>query len=93
MLARVEKYNRKAEEIIKEGRERLSEKMRFTKIDGMSRLARCDKLWKKKNNEARREEDRVKVGDEEQQQQDEDQVGAEDEEQQQRDGDQEQQRQ
>ena len=32
MLARVEKYNRKAEEIIKEGRERLCEKMRCKRL-------------------------------------------------------------
>jgi hypothetical protein len=73
--------------------------MRCKKIDGMSRLARCDKLLKKKNNEARRaeeqqqqDEDQVEVGDgdEKQQQQDEDQVEVEDgdEEQQQQDGDQ-----
>ena len=54
MLARIEKYNKKAEEIIQEGRERLSEKMKCKKIDGMRRLARCDKLWKKKREEARR---------------------------------------
>ena len=70
MLARIEKYNRKAEEIIKTGRERLCEKMRCKKIDCMSRLTRCDKLWKKKKGEEARW---AADGDEEQQQQDVDQ--------------------
>jgi hypothetical protein len=36
---------------------KVCEKIKCKKIDGMSRLARCDKLWKKKNNKARQAEE------------------------------------
>ena len=58
MLAKIEGYNMQAEKIIEEGRKRLCEKMRCKNKrhgkDGMTRLARCDNLWRKKSTEARR---------------------------------------
>ena len=58
MLAKVEKYNRKAEEIIKERRQRLCEKIKRKshRVDGMTKIARCDKLWKQKSRKARRDD-------------------------------------
>ena len=54
MLAKINKYNKKAEEIMKEGREKLQQKLRCSKKDGIKIISCCDKLWDKKSEEARR---------------------------------------
>ena len=57
MLAKVENYNKEAEEIMKEGREKLCRKMRCKgekhRTEGTAILARCDKLWDMKSRQAR----------------------------------------
>ena len=51
MLARIARYNKKAEEIMREGREHLSKKVMCSLGNGMKLASRCDKLWKKKKGE------------------------------------------
>ena len=58
MLAR---NNKKAEEIMKEGREHLHKKVMCKMGDGMKMITRCDKLWKKKTNEASKKEEERKA--------------------------------
>ena len=48
-MARIEKYNRRADEIVKEGREKLCTKMRCKHHEGKRTLARCDKIWEINN--------------------------------------------
>ena len=58
-MAKVENYNREAEEIKKEGREKLCKKMNCKGekhgTDGITLLTGCDKLWERKNRQARGE--------------------------------------
>ena len=60
MLAKVENYNIKAAEIIKEAGEKLCKKISCKNTchirDGITRIARCDKLWRQKSSKARGEE-------------------------------------
>ena len=49
MLAKINKYNKKAEEIMKEGREKLQQKLMCSKKDGIKIISCCDKLWDKKS--------------------------------------------
>ena len=53
-MARIEKYNRRADEIVKEGREKLCTKMRCKHHEGIRTLARCDKLLEKKSSTTRK---------------------------------------
>ena len=53
-LARVERYNQEAAKIMKEGRERLMEKINCMGEEATVVMSRCHKLWKKKSEEARR---------------------------------------
>ena len=52
-MAKVENYIKEAEEIMKEGREKLCRKMRCKgekhRTEGTAILARCDKLWEMKS--------------------------------------------
>ena len=48
-LAKVNKYNKEAVEIMREGRERLHQKMMCNKEQGIKILSCCDKLWAKKS--------------------------------------------
>ena len=49
MLARIAKYNKKAEEIMREGREHLYRKVMCEEEEGMKMITKCDRLWKKKS--------------------------------------------
>ena len=64
-LAKVEEYNKKAAEIMEEGREKLMKKIMCSKTDGVKKLACCDKLWKRKRTQLQeRIEEREKARDE-----------------------------
>ena len=64
-MAEVENFNKESEKIMKEGREKLFEKVMCSKKDGLRRVACCEKLWHKKRREARkREEETEKAEDE-----------------------------
>ena len=52
MLARVNKYNKKAEEIMKEGKDKLCKKVMCGECKGMEQAARCNKLWERKVRES-----------------------------------------
>jgi hypothetical protein len=60
MLARITKYNKKAEEIMNEGREHLHKKVMCKMGEGMRMITRCDKLWRMK---IRNEEDEKEMED------------------------------
>ena len=59
MLAKVENYIKEAEEIMKEGREKLCRKMRCKgekhRTEGTAILARCVKVWEMKSRQVRGE--------------------------------------
>ena len=48
MLAKIEIYNKEAEPIKKEGKEKLLRKLMCEKRDGHSVIVKCGKLWMKK---------------------------------------------
>ena len=51
MLAKITRYNKKAEEIMQEGRTHLLKKVMCIKGSGMKLITRCDKLWLKLRSE------------------------------------------
>ena len=51
MLAKITRYNKKAEEIMQEGRAHLQKKVLCSRGKGMRLISRCDKLWLKLRNE------------------------------------------
>ena len=54
MLANIEKFNTEARKIKEEGRQHLLRKISWEKEErNMKAISRCDKLWKKKSEEAR----------------------------------------
>ena len=59
MLARIAKYNKKAEEIMREGREHLYRKVMCDEEEGMKMITKCDRLWKRKSkhNEEKEEDE------------------------------------
>jgi hypothetical protein len=54
MLANTELFNEQSKKVMEEGREHLMRKIKCEKEEIMRVVARCDKLWKRKSNEARR---------------------------------------
>jgi hypothetical protein len=71
MLAKITRYQKKAEEILKEGKTHLQRKVMRSRGEGMKLVTRCDKVWIKKTEEiSKREEERQEQNNKEEQTED-----------------------